>query len=79
MALMGAVIIFSVRQVSDVNSQRSILLGLRSWCVTLIVLVGSQNIPLQAVPGVAIGFAATVRYLAFFSLEARQLVFTGHG
>ena len=28
MALMGAVIIFSVRQVSDVNSQRSILLGL---------------------------------------------------
>ena len=48
-------------------------LGLRSRFVTLIVLVGSHNIPLQAVPVVATGFAATVRYRAFFSLEARSI------
>lgn len=83
MALMGAVMIFSVREVSNVNSQRSILLGLGVGFtipfVTLIALVGSHNIPLQVVPVVATGFAATVCYRALFSLDARQLVFSGHG
>jgi len=83
MALMGAVMIFCVREVSDVKSQCSILLGLGVGftipCATLIVLVGSHNIPLQVVPVIATGFTATMCYRALFSLEPRQLVYTGHG
>ena len=82
MALMGAVMIFSVREVSNVNSQRSILLGLGVGFtipfVTLIALVGSHNIPLQVLPVVATGFAATMCYRGLFSLEPRQLVYMGH-
>ena len=83
MALMGAVMIFCVREVSDVKSQCSILLGLGVGftipCATLIVLVGSHNIPLQLVPVVATGFAATMCYRGLFSLEPRQLVFSELG
>jgi len=83
MALMGAVTIFCVRQVNDIKSQCSILLGLGVVftipCATLIVLVGSHNIPLQVLPVVATGFAATMCYRGLFSLEPRQLVYTGHG
>ena len=83
MALMGAVLIFSVREVSNVNSQRSILLvlgvGFTIPFVTLIALVGSHNIPLQLVPVVATGFAATVYYRALFHLGTRKMVLSGHG
>ncbi len=83
MALMGAVMIFGVREVSDVKSQRSILLalgvGFTIPCATLLALVGSHSIPLQVVPVVATGLAATVCYRAVFRVETREMVLSGHG
>jgi hypothetical protein len=83
MALMGAVMILGVHEVSDAKSQRSILLalgvGFTIPCATLIALVVSHSIPLQVVPVVATGFAATMCYRAVFRLETRDMVFSGHG
>lgn len=83
MALTGAVVIFGVREVSDVKSQRSILLalgvGFTIPCATLIALVGSHSIPLQVVPVVATGLAATVCYRALLRLETQKMVLSGHG
>ena len=83
MALMGAVMIFGVREVSDVKSQRSILLalgvGFTIPCATLIALVVSHSIPLQVVPVVATGFAATMCYRALLRLETQKMVLSGHG
>ena len=82
-ALMGAVIIFSVRDVTDVKLQRTILLGLGIGftipCLTFIILVWSHNVPLQLFLVFATGFAAATCYRAMFRLEARQLVVSGRG
>ena len=83
MALMGAVMILGVREVSDAKSQRSILLalgvGFTIPCATLIALVVSHSIPLQVVPVVATGLAATVCYRALLRLETQKMVLSGHG
>ena len=82
-ALMGAVIIFSVRDVTDVKLQRTILLGLGIGftipCLTFIILVWSHNVPLQLFLVVATGFAAAVCYRAMFRLETRKTALSGYG
>ena len=83
MALMGAVMIFSVRQVSDVNSQRSILLGLGVGFMIPFCNFDSVSWVSKHPSAVSAGGCDRVRsnsaLSSFFSLEARQLVFTGHG
>ena len=53
--------------------------GFTTPCATLIALAGPQSIPLQLVPVVVTGFAATLCYRALFSLETRKMVLSAHG